>query len=95
MLSKYYCDGFDGSIKYKGKEYTIYYLIKTLIHNDKFIFNIKNSYNIDMLQMAKILKRYSINYEEHDDIRQHIKHNKIDNVEEDEFIKEISLMLNK
>ena len=48
-----------------------------------------------MLQMAKIIKRYSINYEEHDDIGQHIKHNNIDSTEDDELIKEISDMLNK
>jgi hypothetical protein len=95
MLSKYYCDGFDGSIKYKGVEYSIGNLIKTLIHNEKFISNTKNSYNIDMLQMAKIIKRYSINYEEHDDIRQSIKHNNIDSTEDDELIKEISDIFNK
>ena len=95
MLSKYYSDDFNGSIKYKGVEYSICNLIKTLIHNDKFILNITNSYGIDMLQMAKILKTSQINYEQYDDIRQSIKHININDVEEDELIKEISDILKK
>ena len=98
MLSKYYCDNFNGSIKYKGIEYSICNLIKTLIHNNNFVSNTKNSYGIDILQMAEIIKRYSINYEEHDDIREYILRNKyIEDSEdiEDDLIKEIGNILKK
>ena len=106
MLSKYYCDGFNDSIKYKGIEYSIKDLIITLIHNDKLDLNKKNLYNIDILQMAKIIKKSQINYEEHNDICAYIERdknsnkNKEDDEEDneendDDIIIEISNILKK
>ena len=90
MLSKYYCNGFEGSIIYKEKEYSIKELIKVLIKNDKFEHDSKNFYDIDILSMAKIIKKYQINYEEYDDILSYIEHNKDDIYEDcDELITEI------
>jgi hypothetical protein len=66
LLSKYY-DGYCREIQYNDIVYSIRNVIYIIINNEKFNWNIINSYKLNLLSMIPIIKKYRTEYMEHID----------------------------
>ena len=67
LLSKYY-EGYCREIQYNDMIYSIRNVIYIIINNEKFNWNIINSYKLNLLSMIHIIKKYGTEYMEHIDI---------------------------
>ena len=67
LLSKYY-EGYCREIQYNDMIYSIRNVIYIIINNEKFNWNIINSYKLNLLSMIHIIKKYRNEYMEHIDI---------------------------
>lgn len=64
ILSKYY-NGYCREIQYNDMTYSMKNMINIIINNNKFNWNIINSYNLNILSMIRLIKKYGTDYMEH------------------------------
>jgi hypothetical protein len=67
ILSKYY-NGYCREIQYNDMIYSMKNMIDIIINNNNFNWNIVNSYNLNILSMIQIIKKYGTEYEEYHDM---------------------------
>lgn len=64
ILSKYY-NSYCRVIQYNDMTYSMKNMINIIINNNKFNWNIINSYNLNILSMINLIKKYGTDYMDH------------------------------